>query len=288
MTCGSGVNLSELWSFAQNCAASSSHSDKTTRVHPNAGVTSAISLSKDGLYGKACRLLVSQVVAPNSESTWNLLVSKHPKGGCPVGLPGAPNDGTLPPDFNLLPVLRSFPKLTGAGPSGLRIQHLLDAVEVPLQTPILHSLKAVVNILSSGRAPALISPFLAGGNLTALVKSKDSCALDICPIAVGETLRRLTAKCLCAVVKAKAAEFFQPHQFGYSCSIRAEKIAHGLRACVDQHWKDEGFSVLKLDMRNVVSRQAFLSECFYTSQNSTFGFCGVTVIIQFYGTLWEH
>ena len=159
---------------------------------------------------KACRLLVSQGVAPNNESTWNLLVSKHPKGVCPVGLPGAPNDGTLPPNYNLLPVLRSFPKLTGAGPSGLRIQHLLDAVEVPLQTPILHSLKAVVNILSSGRAPALISPFLAGGNLTALVKSKDSCALDIRPIAVGETLRRLTAKCICAVVKAKAAKFSQP------------------------------------------------------------------------------
>ena len=101
-------------------------------------------------------------------------------------------------------------------------------------------------------------------NLTALVKSKDSCALDIRPIAVGETLRRLTVKCLCAVVKAKAAEFFQPHQFGVSCSMGAKKIAHGLRACVDRHWKDEGFSVLKLDMRNafnVVSRQAFLSEC---------------------------
>ncbi|KAL5468738.1 hypothetical protein EMCRGX_G029849 [Ephydatia muelleri] len=123
--------------------------------------------------------------------------------------------------------------------SGLRIQHLLDAVEVPLQTPILHSLKAVVNILSSGRAPALISPFLAGGNLTALVKSKDSCALDICPIAVGKTLRRLTAKCLCAVVKAKAAEFFQPHQFGVSCSMGAEKIAHELYPwvlwCYGQH-----------------------------------------------------
>ena len=251
-----GGNLSELWSFAQNRAASSSHSNKTTRVRPNDGVTSAISLSKDGLYGKACRLLVSQGVAPNNESTWNLTSQR--------GLPcWSPNDGTLPPDFNLLPVLRSFPKLTGAGPSGLRIQHLLDAVEAPLQTPILHSLKAVVNILSSGRAPALISPFLAGGNLTALVKSKDSCASDIRPIAVGKTLRRLTAKCLCAVVKAKAAEFFQPHQFGVSCSMGAEKIAHGL-ACVDQHWKDEGFSVLKLDTRNafnVVSRQAFLSEC---------------------------
>ena len=209
VTCG---NLSELWSLAQNRAASSPHANKMTRVRPN----DAISLSKDGLYGKACRLLVSQGVAPNNESTWNLLVSKHPKGGCPVGHSGAPNDGTLPPDFNLLPVLQSFPKLTGAGPSGLRIQHLLDAVEVPLQSPILHSLKAVVNILSSGSAPALISPFL--------VKSKDCCALDIRPIAVSETLRRLTAKCLCAVLKAKAAEFFQPHQFGVSCSMELRKL----------------------------------------------------------------
>eukprot|EP00731_Ephydatia_muelleri_P023392 Em0015g975a len=115
---------------------------------------------------------------------------------------------------------------------------------------------------------AVFELVLSGYNITpkvtTLVKSKDSCALDIRPIAVGETLHRLTVKCLCAVVKAKAAEFFQPHQFGVSCSMGAEKIAHGLRACVDRHWKDEGFSVLKLDMRNafnVVSRQAFLSEC---------------------------
>ena len=149
----------------------------------------------------------------------------------------------------------------------------------------------VVNILSSGRAPALISPFLAGGNLTALVKSKDSCALDICPIAVGKTLRHLTAKCLCAVVKAKAAEFFQPHQFGVSCSMGAEKIAHGLRACVDQHWKDEGFSVLKLDTRNafnVVSRQAFLSECSLHFPELYPWVLSCYVNIQFYGTLWEH
>ena len=215
-------NLSELWGLAQKHAASSSHSNKMTKAQPN---------NEDGWYGKACRFLVSQGVAPNNESTWNLQVSKHPKGACPVGPPSAPIDSTLPPEYNILPILHSFSKQTGAGPSGLQIQHFLDAVEVPLQTPIHLSLKAVVNILSSGRAPALISPFLAIGNLTTLVKSKPSCALDIRPIAVGETLRRLTAKCLCTVVKAKAALFFQPHQFVISCPMGDEKIAHGLRAC---------------------------------------------------------
>ena len=36
---------------------------------------------------------------------------------------------------------------------GLRIQHLIDAAEVPLSCSILQSLKGVVNILAAGRAP---------------------------------------------------------------------------------------------------------------------------------------
>eukprot|EP00731_Ephydatia_muelleri_P021004 Em0013g731a len=49
---------------------------------------------------------------------------------------------------------KSFPKFTAAGPSGLRIQHLIDAAEayIPLQIP-LQSLKAVINLLTSGNAP---------------------------------------------------------------------------------------------------------------------------------------
>ena len=92
----------------------------------------------------------------------------------------------LPHYFNIIPVLRSFSKLTGAGPTGLRIQHFIDAAEVPLSCSILQSLKSVVNILVAGRAPPMIASFLAGGNLTALVKSMQDSSLDIRPIAVGE------------------------------------------------------------------------------------------------------
>ena len=158
----------------------------------------------------------------------------------------------------------SFPKLTAAGPSGLRIQHIIDASEVPQQIHILQPLRGVINLLAAGRAPPEVSTFLAGGSLTALNKSKSGSIFDIRPIAVGESLRRLVGKCLCAAVKTKAAEFFKPFQFGVACSFGAEKIAHGLRACIENHWLDVDFVVLKVDMKNafnMVSRQALLSEC---------------------------
>ena len=94
-------------------------------------VSSVISLSQDGLFGKACQVLVSPGVAPNNAETWSLLVSKHLECACP-SVPTLPSvDINIPPDLNLMAILMSFPKLTAAGPSGLRIQHIIDASEVP-------------------------------------------------------------------------------------------------------------------------------------------------------------
>ena len=81
---------------------------------------------------------------------------------------------------------------------------------------------------------------------------------------MGEALRRLVGKCLCAVTKEKASEYFAPLQMGVVCPSGAEKIIHGLRHCVEDYWMDEDFAVMKIDMRNafnLVSRQALLDEC---------------------------
>ena len=280
-------NLCELWHRAQTRATISTQSKK---VLPNKRVDSAIALAKDGLYSKACQMLTSQGVAPDDDNTWNLLISKHPQGECPSNLPIPSTVTVLPHDFNIVPVLRSFSKLTGAGPTGLRIQHLIDAVEVLLSCSILQSLKGVVNILAAGRVPPMIASFLAGGNLTALVKSTQGSSFDIRPIAVGEALRRLTGKCLCALVRSKASEFFQPHQFGVACPMGAEKIVHGLRACVEKHWLEENFVVLKVDMKNafnLVSRQALLSECAkHFPELYPWAHCGVIASTHTYGTRW--
>ncbi|KAL5514970.1 hypothetical protein EMCRGX_G000068 [Ephydatia muelleri] len=239
-------HFGDLWSRAVKHATCTS---KSYSLHPKVDpgrrkVASAISLAQDGLFGKACQVLTSSGVAPNNDDTWNLLISKHPSSACPaIPLPSN-RDFTFPPDLSLMDILRSFPKLTAAGPSGLRIQHLIDAAEVPLQTPLLHTLRAVINLLISGSAPLDVAIFLAGGNLTALNKPVPG---DIRPIAVGEALRRLTGKCLCAALRSKMASFFEPYQFGVAFPCGAEKIAHGLRTCIEQHWSENDFGVLKVD-----------------------------------------
>ena len=54
-----------------------------------------------------------------------------------------------------------------------------------------------------------------------------------------------------------------PLQLGVACPAGAEKIIHGLRCCVDEHWQDD-FAVLKIDLHNAfnrVSTQAVLDAC---------------------------
>ena len=86
----------------------------------------------------------------------------------------------------------------------------------------------------------------------------------------------LTGKCLCALVKEKASDFFQTLQLVVACASGTEKIVHGLRRCVEDHWLDNDFAVIKIDMKNafnLVSREALLLECF---QNFFPGQRGVT------------
>ena len=122
-------------------------------------------------------------------------VSKHLACACLSVLTFPHLDTGIPPDFNLMVILMSFTKLTAAGPFCLRIQHIILASEVPPSC-------------SRCRAPPEVSTFLAGGSLTAFYKSK-SAAPDICPMAVGKSLRCFVGKCICAAVKTKAAETFQ-------------------------------------------------------------------------------
>ena len=262
-------HLCNLWSEGRYDALWERATHQTTPRdrHPKQrsarqSISTAISPAREGLYGKACQALTSTGIAPNTDATWELLQSKHPKGTPPTALSiEALGSNILPPDFDMLSILSSFPKTTACGPSGLRIQHLVDAAQVPMPLSICSSLRDIVNLLASGKVPSDISKYLAGGSLTAIVKDRPDSSPDVRPIAVGEALRRLVGKCLCRVTKAKVADFFEPQ---VACPSGAEKVVHGLRNCMDEHWNTEDFVVFKVDMRNafnLVSRQTVLDEC---------------------------
>ena len=61
-----------------------------------------------------------------------------------------------------------------------------------------------------------------------------------------------------------SCDFFEPLQFGVACPLVSEKIIQGIRSCVQKHWGNEDFAVLKIDFLNafnLVSRDALLHDC---------------------------
>ena len=221
-------NLARLRAVSRNEGKGGASGNLHTKV-----IKQAVSLGRSGMMGKACRVLQSNGIAPDNETTWDLLKAKHPSGPVPLVPATLSTSVTLEQDFNILSILHSFPKDTVAGPSGLRVQHLLDAASIPLPTPICSLLLQVVNILISGKAPLSIARFIAGARLIALNKIKEGCPFDVRPIAMGETLRRLAGKCVCAILKEKADDFFHPLQYGVACQAGAEKIIHQVRNCIE-------------------------------------------------------
>ena len=98
---------------------------------------------------------------------------------------------------------------------------------------MLRDLTKVVRVLADGTAPVFLAPFVAGASLAALDKTKKG-VFDVRPIAAGQIIRRIVAKCMCATQKDLAASFFRGEdansgQFGVACPAGAERIIHRTR-----------------------------------------------------------
>ena len=219
------------------------------------------SLVENGKDSQACKALTSHGLAPDTVATRSSLEAKHP-----LGMPVPPELVQAPALFDrvrekdVLDALRAFAKGSAPGPSGLRAQHLLDAVSSPEQGSTLQALADVVNLLAAGLAPRDLSQHMAGASLIALSKEN----ADIRPIAVGEVLRRLTSKCLCSSVKAAARDMFEPLQVGVACPQGLEAAIHTLGQHMERHATSSTKLVLTIDFQNAfntVSRTAFLRAC---------------------------
>ena len=83
VTSGPGVNsvyCARLTQCHSKLASSTKSIDRS--LHP--WLEYAISLAREGLYSKACQILTSSGLAPNTPETWQLLEQKHPKGTPPI------------------------------------------------------------------------------------------------------------------------------------------------------------------------------------------------------------
>jgi hypothetical protein len=140
---------------------------------------------------------------------------------------------------------------------GLRAEFLKDFLDQHTANGTATVLARVVTHFANGRIPLTVQPAFGGAVLHAL-KKKDG---SVRPIAAGEVLRRLTARCLCRSVKDEAAEYFAPYQFGVASKCGTERVVHKTRAVLEAQRGSPDFVFFKVDLSNAfnnVSRAQML------------------------------
>ena len=119
---------------------------------------------------------------------------------------------------------------------------------------------SLVALLTRGEALRQVAPFRAGASLAALPK-KDG---GVRPIAVGETLRRPSAKFLCSTHQETARNLLFPLQIGVAQPLGTEVGYQTARQWCERNKNCPSAVFLKADFANAfntVSRQAFLTQC---------------------------
>ena len=143
--------------------------------------------------------------------------------------------------------LLSFPSTSGAGRSGLRPSHVRDALR-PASSDLLLSelLSEVVSLLLRGKVPESIWPYVCGASIMALRKPNGS----LRPIAIGETIRRLTSKVAVDLITERAREIFEPLQLGVKTPNGCEAIIHVARQWFSRNRTDPDKVAVSVDVSN--------------------------------------
>jgi len=198
------------------------------------------------------------VADKNDDLAFQELLQRHPVSDPPAC--SVPKSASLVVDeCAVLMCLKGFPRGTSPGGSGLRAQHLLDAVighTTPSADDCLHNLTRLMNFLLAGKASPLLAPWLCGAPLTALLKKNGG----VRPIAVGEILRRLASRLCCQFARPFLPDYFLPHgQVGVGIPGGLEAAIHAVRHSLSVLGNDNSLALLKIDMKNA------FNECNRTS-----------------------
>ena len=153
--------------------------------------------------------------------------------------------------------VKSFPKDSAAGVSKFYATHLSNAFLCPSPACGDQAISAIldVNLLALGEAPTSIASYLCGASLLAL-KKKDG---GIRPIAVGEILHRLCAKCLCRLSSQKATSLLIPLQVGVGVPGGCEAVSHALNGSVASVGDPTSLAILQVELKNAFNTLGYSS-----------------------------
>ena len=97
--------------------------------------------------------------------------------------------------------------------------------------------------IANGSLPGSVPELFSSSQLIALPKSNG----DVRPIAIGESLRRITAKTICRQKRSCFSNFFQPAQHGVATECGLELLHHHIQLLLADN---PHMIVLKTDVKN--------------------------------------
>ena len=170
---------------------------------------------EDGDYRGAERIAcLEDTIAELSDDTLSALQSVFAS-------PQNSDDFCLLPSISediIAPSIHSFPRGSSAVPDGIRPQHLLFLVSPTAEhggKELLRALTVFTNHVISGNVPPAVQPFFFGATLMPLRTTEGR----VHPIAFGQTLRRLVAKCIGLHVVHSVGCSLSPLQVG--CGVHS-------------------------------------------------------------------
>ena len=205
---------------------------------------------EEGDYKGAVRIACSDdTIADINDETLSALKLKHPPAHPDSCFPSPPEVASLTTvsEKEVVSAICSFPCGSAGGPDGLRPQHLKDLTSESAERggkELVQALSSFVTHILEGRTPSFVRQVFFGANLIALCKKEGG----VRPIAVGQTLRRLVAKCAGFRVVGAISATLAPQQLGYGIPLGSEAAARAARCYLEN--MSPGHAVVKLDFKN--------------------------------------
>ena len=248
--------LDTLWHQATRLPPrrTSPSSSSSSNVHR------ATLLAQEGQFSKAAKALISKGLDFDSPDVLRNMSTLHPSSLPPPPLPAPSASPYSFSSSEVLNALLSFHSLSAGGPTACRAAHFREAISSDRGNSLLSTMTRLINFLAAGKAPPTIAAYLCGGNLFAALKKNGGHR----PIAVGETIRRWTAKCVAKKATADTSSYLAPLQLGVGVRGGAEAIIHAANSLFhDNAIPGEDKWTLQVDFTNAfntINREAMLME----------------------------
>ena len=124
--------------------------------------------------------------------------------------------------------------------------YVLDAMRPASSGLLMRLITELVNLLLQGDVPESVRPFVCGASVMALRKPDGT----LRPIAVGETIRRITSKVAVELISDRARTILEPLQLGVKTSNGCEAIIHTTRQWFHQNRSDPPKTAISVDISN--------------------------------------